>query len=107
MKELVTSPRPHEYLDVQLSLKAGIGETLVVLTIFHGAEINIFQLIADHVGLMDQLVRLLIESTLPEKNLARYATLSPQVIVNCQAGGSCNGGNPGEVYAYANKARYP
>jgi cathepsin X len=28
-------------------------------------------------------------------------TLSPQVIVNCEAGGSCNGGNPGGVYSYA------
>jgi len=27
--------------------------------------------------------------------------LDAQVIVNCQAGGSCNGGNPGEVYLYA------
>lgn len=29
-------------------------------------------------------------------------TLSPQVIINCKAGGSCNGGNPFEVYKYAN-----
>ena len=27
--------------------------------------------------------------------------LSAQAIVNCQAGGSCNGGNPAEVYKYA------
>jgi cathepsin X len=27
--------------------------------------------------------------------------LSAQVIVNCQAGGSCNGGNPGGVYEFA------
>lgn len=34
-------------------------------------------------------------------------TLSVQVIINCQAGGSCNGGNPGEVYAYANRHGIP
>ena len=28
-------------------------------------------------------------------------TLSPQVIINCHAGGSCGGGNPGGVYQYA------
>jgi len=28
-------------------------------------------------------------------------SISAQVIVNAQAGGSCNGGNPGEVYQYA------
>jgi len=27
--------------------------------------------------------------------------LNAQVIVNCRAGGSCNGGNPGGVYKYA------
>jgi len=28
-------------------------------------------------------------------------TLSVQAIINCEAGGSCNGGNPGGVYQYA------
>jgi cathepsin X len=27
--------------------------------------------------------------------------LDAQVVINCQAGGSCDGGNPGDVYAYA------
>ena len=27
-------------------------------------------------------------------------SLSPQVIINCRAGGSCNGGNPGPVYEF-------
>lgn len=34
-------------------------------------------------------------------------TLSPQVIINCKAGGSCNGGNPAEVYVYAEKNGIP
>lgn len=27
--------------------------------------------------------------------------LAPQVLINCRAGGTCNGGNPGGVYEYA------
>lgn len=34
-------------------------------------------------------------------------TISPQVIINCKAGGSCGGGNPGEVYVYANRHGIP
>ena len=39
-------------------------------------------------------------------NIARNNTwpqiaLSPQAIINCNAGGNCNGGNPIEVYAFA------
>ena len=33
--------------------------------------------------------------------------LNAQVIVNCQAGGSCDGGNPGGVYRYAHKHGIP
>ena len=33
--------------------------------------------------------------------------LSAQVIVNCRAGGSCEGGNPGSVYSYAEKTGIP
>ena len=33
--------------------------------------------------------------------------LSAQVIVNCRAGGSCQGGNPGEVYEYAHYKGVP
>lgn len=34
-------------------------------------------------------------------------SLSPQVIINCKAGGSCNGGNPGPVYEYGKKHGIP
>lgn len=34
-------------------------------------------------------------------------TLSPQVIINCQAGGSCNGGNPLGVYSFAKSHGIP
>lgn len=33
--------------------------------------------------------------------------LSAQVIVNCRAGGSCQGGNPGGVYSYAHSTGIP
>jgi len=33
--------------------------------------------------------------------------LNAQVIVNCRAGGSCEGGNPGGVYEYASKEGIP
>jgi hypothetical protein len=54
-----------------LYLKIGIGETLMVLIIFLGLEINIFQHIVDHVGLMDLPARLLIELILLEKELGQ------------------------------------
>jgi len=33
--------------------------------------------------------------------------LDAQTIVNCQAGGSCDGGNPAAVYKYAHKTGIP
>ena len=32
---------------------------------------------------------------------------SPQVIINCRGGGSCNGGNPGGVYEYIHRNGIP
>lgn len=45
-------------------------------------------------------------------NIARNRTfpdiaLSPQVIINCKAGGSCNGGNPAGVYSFAKSNGIP
>lgn len=34
-------------------------------------------------------------------------TLSPQVIINCHAGGSCYGGNPAGVYKFAHDHGIP
>lgn len=36
------------------------------------------------------------------KRFANLA-LSPQVVLNCRAGGSCEGGNPGVVWEFAHK----
>jgi cathepsin X len=33
--------------------------------------------------------------------------LAPQVIINCKAGGSCNGGNSIYVYQFANEEGIP
>ena len=33
--------------------------------------------------------------------------LSPQVLINCHAGGTCEGGNPGMVYEYARRHGIP
>lgn len=33
--------------------------------------------------------------------------LSPQVLINCRAGGTCNGGNPGLVYIFAKNHGIP
>ena len=35
------------------------------------------------------------------KNLTTPVALNAQAIVNCNAGGNCNGGDPSDVYAYA------
>lgn len=43
---------------------------------------------------------------LGDKNPTPVA-LSAQAIVNCRAGGSCNGGNPGGVYSFAHKEGIP
>ena len=47
---------------------------LAELIIYHGVEINTSQLIADHVGLMDLLVQLLIESIFSERELGQTWT---------------------------------
>ena len=43
---------------------------------------------------------------LGDKNPTPVA-LNAQAIVNCEAGGSCEGGNPGDVYAFANAMGIP
>nr|ADD38893.1 Cathepsin Z [Lepeophtheirus salmonis] len=47
--------------------------------------------------------RFIIANRTKYNNLA----LSPQVIINCKAGGDCNGGNPDAVYDFANKIGVP
>lgn len=42
-----------------------------------------------------------------KKNQFPRVALSPQAILNCKAGGSCHGGDPLEVYAFAHKHGIP
>jgi len=41
------------------------------------------------------------------KNKHPQIALAPQVLINCDAGGSCNGGNPVSVYAFAHTQGLP
>jgi cathepsin X len=41
------------------------------------------------------------------KNAWPQINLSPQVLINCNAGGTCNGGNPGGVYRYGHNTGIP
>ena len=51
-------------------------------------------------ALSDRLA-IMRNKTFPQINL------SPQVIINCRGGGSCNGGNPGGVYEYIHSNGIP
>lgn len=106
-KEHVTSPRPHEYLDVKALPESWFWGNISgrnYLSWGRNQHIPVYcgscwahgptSSIADRINIARN-------NTWPQLNL------SPQVIVNCKAGGSCNGGNPGEVYVYANRHGVP
>ena len=46
-------------------------------------------------------IAIMRNKTFPQINL------SPQVIINCRGGGSCDGGNPGGVYEYIHENGIP
>ena len=103
----MTSPRPHEYLDLNelpeewfwgnISGKNYLSwsrnqhiPTYCGSCWAHGSTSSI----ADRINIA-------------RNNTWPQLTLSPQVIVNCKAGGSCNGGNALEVFVYANRHGIP
>ena len=106
-KQLITERLPHEYIDVKDLPKvwdwrniSGVNyvswsrnqhiPTYCGSCWAHGPTSSI----ADRINILRN-------RTWPDM------TLSPQVIINCQAGGSCNGGNPIEVYVFGNKVGIP
>lgn len=106
-KEHVTSARPHEYLDVK-ALPTAWDWRNINGTNYVSWGRN--QHIPTYCG--SCWAHGPTSSLADRINIARNRswpdmTLSPQVIINCEAGGSCNGGNPIEVYVFGNKKGIP
>ena len=81
-------------------------------TTFHGTKTNTFQSIVDHAGHKEPHLQLPMWFLMPSmihnrfnikfwKNLTTPVGLNAQAIINCRAGGDCNGGDPSDVYAWA------
>jgi cathepsin X len=105
--EHVTSPRPHEYLNV-VDLPESFDWRNVSGVNYVSWSKN--QHIPTYCG--SCWAQGTTSSIADRINIARNRTwpdiaLSPQVIINCEAGGSCNGGNPGGVYSFAKSNGIP
>ncbi len=106
-KPLILSPQPHEYLNVNALPKnfdwRNInGKNFLSWTVNQHVPVYCgscwaqgpSSAIADRINIM-------------RNNSWPQMALAPQVIINCDAGGSCNGGDPFVVYEFANKHGIP
>ena len=99
--ERVTSPRPHEQLDVRNDLPTHVfwGDVDGVNYLTETRNQHIPQYcgscwaMGTTASLSDR-IKIARKATFPETILA------PQVLINCRAGGSCEGGDPAQVYEY-------
>lgn len=103
----MTSPRPHEYLKFE-DIPASFDWRNVSGVNYLSWNKN--QHIPVYCG--SCWAQAATSSIADRINIARNRTwpdvsLSPQVIINCQAGGSCNGGMSSLVYAYAKSSGIP
>jgi len=106
-KKLIKSPRPHEYLSPQ-DLPASFDWRNVSGVNYLSQSRN------QHIPVWcgSCWAHGTTSSFADRINIARKAqwpqiTLSPQAIINCRAGGDCNGGDPMSVYEFAHTEGIP
>jgi cathepsin X len=107
LPEHVTTPRPHEYLNAYALPENFTWQNnngINYLSFNRNQHLPIYcgscwahgttSSVADRINIL-------------RKNQFPQMAISVQVLINCYAGGSCNGGNPLDVYAFGKKEGLP
>ena len=107
-EEVVTSPRPHEVMDVRADLPVrffwGDVDGVNYLTETKNQHIPTYCGSCWAFGVTSCLsdrIKISRRAAFPE------IVLSPQVLINCRGGGSCEGGDPGAAYEYVAQKGLP